>query len=174
MERRDQKRLKANAVKRWKERWLRQNSGHSLVQEVDTKRRLRHTYSRAVECKVHRMLLQHTCLEENMHKMYPAANPTPACECRQGTGTVDHYPQHCPLYVEQREEMLNTIECEFRRQKTDPSDHDTTTRSLLGLNKSFTPALQATIASALSRFLTKTKKKQSNTRLFTHPTVHKS
>ena len=151
-------RLNANAVKRWKDRWRRQNTGHCLVQDIDSNRRIRHTYSREVECKVYRMALQHTRLEENMHKMYPAAHPTPACECRQGTGTVDHYLQHCSLYVEQREEMINTIEHEFRRQNTDPNDYDTSTRSLLGLNKAFNPTLQSTIASALSRFLTKTKK----------------
>ena len=103
-------RLRSNAIKKWKCRWLRQNTGSTMVEQINPKRKLKQVYSREVEVKVHRMILQHTKLEEHMHQMYPEANPTPFCECYSDTGTVDHFLQSCPTHCIARSTMLNTIE----------------------------------------------------------------
>ena len=56
-------RVKANVTFKWKSRWLRQNSGSTYVETIDENRKIRQIYSRDVEVKVFRMILQHTKLE---------------------------------------------------------------------------------------------------------------
>ena len=144
-------RLKSNAVKKWKNRWFRQNTGTTMVAEINPKRRLKQIHSREVEVKVHRMILQRTKLEEHMHQMYPEANPTPSCECHSDTGTVEHFLQSCPTHNIARSVMLDTIESGFRKLDINPAHFSTNSKTLLGLNENLPPEMQTIIASSLSK-----------------------
>ena len=101
-------RLQCNVVKK-RMRWTRQNTGRSYQQVINPKRKLRRTYCRKVEVKVSRLILQHTNLEENKHKMFPLAQISPACECGAETGDVEHYLLRCTKFDTQREEMVDAI-----------------------------------------------------------------
>ena len=151
-------RLQCNAVKKWRMRWTRQNTGRSYQQVINPKRKLRRTYCRKVEVKVNRLILQHTNLEEDKHKMLPLAQTSPACECGAETGDVEHYLLRCTKFDTQREEMVDAIHAGYQLTHTDPSEQVYDAQTILGLNTNLVAEMHSIIATALSRFITASKK----------------
>ena len=151
-------RLKCNAVKKWKTRWKRQNTGRSYQEIIDPHRKLKRIHCRNIETKIHRLILQQTNLEEDKHKMYPEAYPTPACECGKDTGNVEHYLLHCSVYDTQRSEMVETIHAGYQKLNTDPNEQVYDVQTILGLNTSLDTEMLNIIANALSKYIASTKK----------------
>ena len=151
-------RLRCNAVKKWRTRWNRQNTGRSFQQVIDPKRKMKRIYCRNVETKVYRLILQNTNLEEDKHRMLPLAQPTPACECGVEAGDVQHFLLRCTKFDSQREEMVDVIHAGYQKTHTEPSEQLYDVPTILGLNTRLDTEMQDIIANALSRYITSSKK----------------
>ena len=151
-------RIKTNAVLKWKLRWARQQVTNSYLQTINTRRDLTSLYSREVETTVYRLILGHNKLEENMHKIYPQAQPSPACVCNEGTGDTEHFMAECKLFSAQRETMLNAIEESFHKHEVPADKQSLSTFTLLGLDHTLPKLVQKDIAKALTTFIKTTNK----------------
>ena len=154
-------RIQQGALLRWKEKWRRYaliEGSRSYQKEIDPRRKLRHRHPRDIETSIHRLTLQHTKLEENLHRMFPETHPSPVCSCGEEEDTVEHFIQQCKLFHEERETMLNSIIESYHRNKIPPTEWCTKTATLLGATKQ-TPEVQEAIARALGCYLKTTKKK---------------
>ena len=151
-------RLKCNAVKKWRSRWKRQYTGRSYQDTIDPHRKLKRIHCRHIETKINRLILQHTNLEEDKHKMFPDAHPTPACECRAEAGDVEHYLLRCSVFDSQRSNMVDAIHAGYQKLNIDPNEQVYDVKTILGLNTSLCPDMLSIIATALSRYITATRK----------------
>ena len=150
--------IKANALFMWKCRWLRQSSGRSYLQEINPKRRLRHIHEREIETKIHRLILQQTNLEEDLHRMLPDFHTSPACECGVEAGTVSHYLLRCPTFDDQRNKMHDAIYAGFQKHNINPNDRVVDERTVLGLNEHLPSEMHTIILHALKLYLITAKK----------------
>ena len=147
-------RVKLNAVKRWNQKWNRQNS--KCLKQTITLGKYRSKHKRKTEVTVNRLILDHNKLKGNLHKIMPIAYPSPLCACGKEE-TVHHLLLDCPLYETERMLMINRIEIGFIKHKIHHAFRRINTRTLLGLNPDLKPEMQNTISSAIDDFLTSSK-----------------
>ena len=147
-------RVKLNAVKRWNQKWKRQNS--KCLKQTITIGKYRSKHKRKTEVTVNRLILDHNKLKGNLHKIMPIAYPSPLCACGKEE-TVHHLLLECPLYETERMLMINQIEIGFIKHKTRHASRRINTETLLGLNPDLKSEMQNIISSSIDDFLTSSK-----------------
>ena len=96
-----------DAVAKWQQRWVAEERGRDLYRFFpDVAARLKATWVEP-DYQVSQILTGHGCFRKRLHEMRLCEGST--CYCGEEDECVDHALWRCPLYQEQRDEMMNGI-----------------------------------------------------------------
>jgi ribonuclease HI len=109
--------------------------------------------NRASDVVFNRLVLGHTRLLDNMHKIMPNTYASPNCPCDTGRQTIMHVIMDCPDLQRHRVRMTELIEVGFEISGTPTSQRDLTLNTLLGQNTQLNKEMKKIINMAVLDFI---------------------